>query len=239
MRFLVTAGNTREKIDDVRDWGNIFSGNTGLKIARALTELGEVDLLTSNQQHLAELASDSPRLHGYGFVSHAELRAALQERVTQQQYSGIFMAAAVADYKPVRTFAVVEQKQLPDGRQQWVVEDVQAGKVRSTHPRIAVLAQPTEKLVDLFRNPWNYNGLLVKFKLEVGCSRQQLLEIARRSRLASQADYLVANTLDMVSGPEAGAYLVSAEGEQWIARDELAVRMLEIARHHHIQHPRQ
>ena len=28
-RFLVTAGNTRERIDRVRDWGNIFTGNTG------------------------------------------------------------------------------------------------------------------------------------------------------------------------------------------------------------------
>ena len=27
--FLVTAGPTREKIDAVREWGNIFSGNTG------------------------------------------------------------------------------------------------------------------------------------------------------------------------------------------------------------------
>ena len=28
-RFLVTAGNTRERIDRVRDWGNVFTGNTG------------------------------------------------------------------------------------------------------------------------------------------------------------------------------------------------------------------
>ena len=28
--LLVTAGPTREKIDQVRDWGNIFTGQTGL-----------------------------------------------------------------------------------------------------------------------------------------------------------------------------------------------------------------
>ena len=53
-------------------------------------------------------------------------------------------------------------------REQWVVRDVQAGKVKSTHPQIAVLGEQTEKLVDLFRTEWAHKGLLVKFKLEVG-----------------------------------------------------------------------
>ena len=35
-RYLVTAGNTREMIDRVRDWGNVFTGNTGYGIARAI-----------------------------------------------------------------------------------------------------------------------------------------------------------------------------------------------------------
>ena len=30
LHFLVTAGSTREKIDQVRDWGNIFTGKTGV-----------------------------------------------------------------------------------------------------------------------------------------------------------------------------------------------------------------
>src|SRR4051812_34370532 len=105
-RFLVTAGNTREKIDRVRDWGNIFTGNTGLRIARALTEIGEVDLLTSNRAHLAELARDS-RITGSSFTTHAALRDALAARLNRQSYDGIFMTAAVSDYRPVRTYEVV------------------------------------------------------------------------------------------------------------------------------------
>ena len=42
-RFLVTAGNTREMIDRVRDWGNVFTGNTGFAIAQALAAHGEVE----------------------------------------------------------------------------------------------------------------------------------------------------------------------------------------------------
>jgi len=89
-----------------------------------------------------------------------------------------------------------------------------------------VLGEQTEKLVDLFRTAWKHRGLLVKFKLEVGLSRDELIRVAEASRKASGADYLVANTLDMVEGPAAGAYLLSDAGAEWLARDELPQRML-------------
>src|SRR5436190_9085054 len=101
MRFLVTAGNTREKIDRVRDWGNIFTGNTGYAIACELAKLGEVDLLTSNRPHLAAL--ERP-IHGTPFASHQELKAALEAVLGQNQYDAIFMTAAVADYRPAGSF---------------------------------------------------------------------------------------------------------------------------------------
>jgi len=98
---------------------------------------------------------------------------------------------------------------------------VQQAKVKSTHERIAVVGEPTEKLVDLFRTSWAHRGLLVKFKLEVGIGSEELLKIAERSRLASGADYLVANTLEMVQGEGAGAYLLGAAGHRWVPRVEL------------------
>jgi phosphopantothenate---cysteine ligase (CTP) len=232
MRFLVTAGNTRERIDDVRDWGNIFTGNTGFAIARALAAVGEVDLLTSNRQHLAELEgtarSGALPIRGIAFTTHADLRDRLANQMQSERYDGVFMSAAVADYTPVRTYRVVGRETGDDGRERWVVEDVQAGKVGSSYEQIAILGQRTEKLVDLFRSAWGYRGLLVKFKLEVGRTREELIVIGRRSRLASDADYLVANTLDMTTGPNAGAYLISAAGEEWIARADLPARLVQI-----------
>jgi phosphopantothenoylcysteine synthetase/decarboxylase len=233
MRFLVTAGNTREKIDQVRDWGNIFTGNTGFSIANALAEVGQVDLLTSNLNHLAAVrAGQTTRypIHGSPFTCHAELRGALAALMGQHDYHAIFMTAAVSDYRPVRVFAVVNRE--PDSqdpqRERWIVQDVQAGKVKSTHKAIAMLGQPTEKLVDLFRTEWQYRGILVKFKLEVGISREELLRIGQISRVSSGADYLVANTLDMVNGSEAGAYLLREGGHEWVARAKLAQRMVEL-----------
>ena len=98
MRVLVTAGNTREMIDLVRDWGNIFSGNTGYSIAKAIAEIHEVDLLTSNPQHLAEAhAVDDHRLHASGFTSHEDLTRKLASLMSQYRYDAVFMTAAVAE----------------------------------------------------------------------------------------------------------------------------------------------
>jgi phosphopantothenate---cysteine ligase (CTP) len=228
-RFLVTAGNTREKIDAVRDWGNIFTGNTGFSIARALAEIGNVDLLTSNRQHLAELAGHES-IHASGFTSHADLRGALSALMARQRYAAVFMSAAVADYTPAGVFEVIERTSSADGIETWRVRDVQAGKVRSSYRQVAFLGRQTEKLVDLFRTEWGYRGLLVKFKLEVGSSEEDLIRVGQASRVASGADYLVANTLDMVAGPNAGAYLLSNGGAKWVARADLPLRMGDVAR---------
>lgn len=234
-RFLVTAGSTREKIDRVRDWGNIFTGRTGLGIARALCSLGDVDLLTSNESHLAEvaaapMANDAKgRIQGRRFASHSDLRDSLEHAMTTQKYGGVFMTAAVSDYSPARTFRVTDRKPGADGTETWTVADAQAGKVKSHYDEIAVLGKRTEKLVDLFRTRWGFTGLLVKFKLEVGVSREELIRIGEASRAASGADFLVANTLDMVDGADAGAYLISPGAAVWVPRATLAGTLQRLA----------
>ena len=54
----------------------------------------------------------------------------------------------------------------------------------------------------------------MKFKLEVGITKDELIRIGQASRVSSGADYLVANTLEMVEGPNAGAFLLSEEGSE-------------------------
>ncbi|MCC6580525.1 MAG: hypothetical protein IT440_08790 [Phycisphaeraceae bacterium] len=228
-RFLVTAGSTREKIDDVRDWGNIFTGNTGYDIARELAAFGEVDLLTSNAGHLQQIQVGLGLRHAVSatrFSSHAELRDELAALMATRTYDAVFMSAAVSDYSPARAYQVVSR--LPGaeaGVETWTVRDAQRGKVRSSFDEIAILGRRTEKLVDLFRTEWKYRGLLFKFKLEVGVSREELIHIGRASRDASGADYLVANSLDMVTGEKAGAFLLKGDEAIWITREQLAMRL--------------
>ena len=221
-RFLVTAGNTREPIDRVRDWGNVFTGNTGYAIARAIAPLGEVDLLTSNRTHLDEVARERGPLRGSRFTSHADLRNLLASTMKANRYDGVFMTAAVADYTPAGAFEVTERTRNADGTETWRVRDVAAAKVKSHYDSVAWLGRRTEKLVDLFRREWDYRGLLVKFKLEVGIGPEELVAVGQASRVASGADYLVANTLEMTQGDGAGAYLLGDATREWVPRPQLA-----------------
>jgi phosphopantothenate-cysteine ligase/phosphopantothenoylcysteine decarboxylase/phosphopantothenate--cysteine ligase len=200
---------------------------TGLRIAHTMAALGHVDLLTSNREHLAAMR-DVPGVATSPFTDHAELRGALAALTSRHEYDAIFMTAAVADYKPVRTYEVVERSPQQDGTENWRVRDVQAGKVKSSYREIAILGERTEKLVDLFRSEWNHRGLLFKFKLEVGVTAEELIRIGQASRRSSGAEYLVANTLDMVEGPSAGAFVLSDEGDEWVPRDFLRSRLADI-----------
>jgi phosphopantothenoylcysteine synthetase/decarboxylase len=229
-RFLVTAGNTREMIDGVRDWGNVFTGNTGSAIAKALAPLGRVELVTSNRAH-AERAGEEG-LRATVFTSHAELKEALAGLMGRDKYDAVFMTAAVADYRPAGVFEVVERRPTADGGETWTVRDVNAGKVKSTFANVAFLGRPTEKLVDLFRTQWGHRGLLVKFKLEVGLAPDELFRVGQECRRASDADYVVANTLDMVEGERAGAYLISENSFEFIARPHLAQRLAQLVQSH-------
>jgi phosphopantothenoylcysteine synthetase/decarboxylase len=237
--ILVTAGPTREKIDKVRDWGNVFTGKTGLDLALAFLHLGSVTLLTSNQQHADQYDGYSGSAGMLGvetFSSHAELQLLLEERMTSgDRVDVVAMTAAVADYKPTGTFRILERTTRPDGKESWVVEDVSAPKVKSTHQQIAVAAAATPKLIDMFRSTWNYRGVLIKFKLEVDITEDELLRVASVSRTASNADLMVANTLAMTqaaSGIPSGAYLIDDGGAVRTPRAVLASQIVEWTRNH-------
>jgi phosphopantothenate---cysteine ligase (CTP) len=233
LHMLVTAGPTREMIDAVRDWGNIFTGQTGLDLALAFLELGNVTLLTSNAEHARQYDGYSAGRGMMGveiFRSHEELRQLLAERMAGGDRVDVAaMTAAVADYAPAGTYRIVSRGAAAGGTESWVVEPVGTtpgeGKVKSTFDEIAIVGRRTAKLIDMFRRDWGYGGLLIKFKLEVGLSDEELLRVAGASRTASGADLMVANTLAMArpgGGGAGGAFLLDENGAQRIGRRELA-----------------
>ena len=228
---LVTAGPTREKIDAVRDWGNIFSGQTGLDLALSFLQLGNVTLLTSNGEHAREFDGYSGKGGMLGvetFKSHSDLRQLLEERMTNgDRVDVVAMTAAVAVYRPEGVYRIVSRRE-DSGQETWVVERIGGkgeGKFKSATDEVAVLGERTEKLVDMFRSKWEFKGVLIKFKLEVGLTDAELLSVAGASRVASAADLMVANTLEMArpaDASKAGAYLIDDKGSMRVARAQLA-----------------
>jgi len=200
MKTLVTAGNTHVLIDQVRCITNIFTGRTGASIALAAAERGhDVTLLTSHP----EVVARHPALRVESYRTFDDLQALMERRIGADNLDCIIHCAAVSDYRSAGIFAPAESTHFDPTQAVWHGEggpptliDRSAGKVKSNEPELWLRLVRTPKLVDRIRRDWRYRGLLVKFKLEVGISDDDLLRIAEQSRLQSAADLLVANTLE-------------------------------------------
>jgi phosphopantothenoylcysteine decarboxylase / phosphopantothenate---cysteine ligase len=95
MRILVTAGPTREYLDDVRYLSNDSSGRMGYALASAARSAGHEVVLVSGPVHI-----DPPQGCDCVFVSTtAQMRDACVSRFAE--CDGVIAAAAVCDYKPL------------------------------------------------------------------------------------------------------------------------------------------
>lgn len=213
MNILITAGNTQTPIDRVRCITNIFTGRTGARIALEAWARGHaVTLLTSQPDTVAP---------GHGIAlkpyrTFDELEAMLTELVPTGAFDAIIHSAAVSDYALAGVYS---------GSESELIGEPNSGKIKSTHSELWMKLVPTPKLVDQMRGRWHFRGVLVKFKLEVGVSDTELVAIAKRSRVQSDADFLVANTLESY---ETDAWIVDrADSASRVVRADLSKVLLD------------
>jgi len=104
MRFLITAGGTREYIDPVRFISNASSGRMGYALARAALKAGhKVTLITTPTSLVIPKGVSTVR---------AETAARMFEAVKKhfEKCDCLIMAAAVADYRPEKKAKVKIKK---------------------------------------------------------------------------------------------------------------------------------
>ena len=99
LRVLVTAGGTREPIDAVRFVGNRSSGRMGFALAGEAAALGAAVTVIAANVSLAR----NPRVTYVDVETAAQLQAACAAAFEAADV--LLMAAAVADFRPARSFA--------------------------------------------------------------------------------------------------------------------------------------
>lgn len=238
MNILVTAGNTQTPLDRVRCITNIFSGRTGAQIASRAFERGHaVTLLTSHPEVLGSVDFKRERSASEwllkSYRTFDDLDAAMSEEIGRGRFDVVIHAAAVSDYRPSGVFALAPGTTFDSTELEWNstserphLIDGAASKVKSSHPELWLRLVPTPKLVDKIRPVWGFRGVMVKFKLEVGVSDAELLEIAERARIHSEADLIVANTLEDMN---VWAIIIGAipDGHRKVARALLPDNLLD------------
>ena len=187
MKILITAGPTREPIDDVRFISNRSSGQMGLALARAAAEASHnVTLLLGPVLVPASLA-DGDTVRVERFSTTAELQTLLAEHFPACDV--LVMAAAVADYR---------------------LAQPRTGKApRAKGMRLEL--EPTPDLVAGLAKDKRADQQVVAFALEEAAV---LEERATEKMRRKGVDAIVANPLSTMDAGRVAAVLLTAEGRR-------------------------
>lgn len=226
MKILVTGGSTQVMIDKVRCISNIFKGRTAWDI---VIECGRNGFVEQKETYVKLLTSSTayPTLTGYyideveRFKTYDELYALMEKEVTKGDYDVIIASAAVSDYKVEGTYSITNNTTNGYGLNR--IDS--STKISSSESELYLKLVPTEKIIDKIRDSWGFKGKLVKFKLQVGISDEELIEIAKKSREHSKADIIVANCLEWA---KERAFIITADNVEEVKRYDLGKRLIEI-----------
>jgi phosphopantothenoylcysteine decarboxylase/phosphopantothenate--cysteine ligase len=172
-KIIVTAGGTQEAIDPVRIISNRSTGKQGYALAQAAIDHGaDLTLISAN--------SSLPAPFGCKLIevnSAAGMLGAVMDEI--QDADGLIMAAAVADFKPVKA------------------EDE---KIKKDTGISAINIEPT---MDILVEVEQHRKTLSKLKFVIGfaAESQDLLENARVKLKKKKMDLIVAND---ISASDAG-----------------------------------
>lgn len=121
MNILITAGATREPIDDVRFLSNVSTGATGAALAEALAAAGHrVTLLRGEAAITARGVA-----HDETFSSAMDLSARLRRQLARDAFDAVIMTAAVSDYRPASPVT----GKLPSAAEQMTLDLVRNPKI--------------------------------------------------------------------------------------------------------------
>jgi len=202
MRILITAGGTREYIDPVRFISNASSGRMGYALARAALKAGhKVTLITT------PTAQKPP---GNARIVKVESAAQMLE-AAKKHFSlcdCLIMAAAVADYTPVRPAKT---------------------KIKKTGNHLTIQLKPTPDILKWAGAHKKKRQILVGFALEDKAIRAR----AQKKLQDKNLDIIIANTPAAV-GAVRTSVLIKTAGRKWLklrdaSKATIAKRIISLA----------
>lgn len=202
MKILITSGGTTEKIDSVRGITNHSTGKLGKTIAEEFLKNGHEVTLITTKQAVKPTATHLLTIKLVETV--ADLKETLKNLVPLNDV--LVHAMAVSDYTPVYMTDLDNITSL-ESIEQFLKQQNTETKISSKADFQVLFLKKTPKIISYIKK-WNPNILLIGFKLLVGVSKEELIKIAKKSLIANQADYILANDLNDISGEHHHAYLL-------------------------------
>ena len=184
MHFLITAGGTREYIDPVRFISNASSGKTGFALAHAAFRAGhKVTLVT---------APAAQRVPAAAKIVKVETAAQMFDAVRKHfsRCDCLIMAAAVADYTPVRPSKT---------------------KIKKAHREKTIELKPTTDILKWAGKHKKKKQILVGFALEETNVRAR----AEKKLKEKNLNMIIANTPAAI-GAEESTVQIKMPDSKWL-----------------------
>lgn len=199
-KVLVTAGPTRESIDPVRYVSNASSGKMGYAIARAAKRRGAEVVLVSGPSYL-------PKPVGVTFVPVRTAEEMLDACVRHfPQSTIVIMAAAVADYRPTKSYP---------------------SKVKKDAKFLSIEMERTQDVLKYLGSRKKEGQTLIGFALET----DSMEENARKKLKEKNLDLVVANTPAGLDSDINQVTIIGAAGKDEklppLPKEEIAERILD------------
>ncbi|MBD3262399.1 MAG: hypothetical protein GF334_12175 [Candidatus Altiarchaeales archaeon] len=166
MRILITAGPTREYLDDIRFISNESTGRMGFALAEKAVQLGHQTTVVYGPTHVTP-PQNTKKIE---VTSTQQMIEAVLEELLVGKYDLVISCAALSDYTPKRR----QKGKIPSGK------------------KLCVEFKKTKKLLKVVREK-HPQIKLIGFKAEHNLTREKLIERAQDIKREYRLEFVVAN----------------------------------------------
>lgn len=243
--IVITAGPTREKLDEVMEITNFSSGALGATIAtdfitNKADSIEKIYYLSDKQARKPQIESD--KIEYVPVHSTDDLLKAIRFILTKYRIDAVIHSAAVGDYKGryCTTAPMLAEELAQFAFQNHLsIEELQQGilsilrnpqmkvssehKISSYEPDLMFTLDLTPKVIKEIK-PLAPEADLIGFKLLHGVPHEELIDVAAKSRVTNQAKYIIANDLADIRNGRHPAYFVGENGVEYTCetKEEIA-----------------
>lgn len=215
-KFIITAGGTSEKIDNVRKITNSSSGKLGCVIADTiLEEIDDARIYYICSRNSIRPKSDKVKVIEIEGV--LDLKNKVEFLLENDNIDFFIHSMAVSDYMTdyITTLDKLKKCLVNDGFSN--VNKISGNKISSYEDNLVIVLKQTPKVISVIKDA-SPKTFLVGFKLLDGVCDEKLIYVGRELMKKNNCDVVVANDLSNIRKGNHSAFLLDKDNSVSIAR---------------------
>lgn len=230
-KFIITAGGTSEKIDNVRKITNSSSGKLGCVIANTILE----EISDAKIYYICSRNSIRPknnRVKVLEVEGVLDLKSKVEFLLRNDNIDFFVHSMAVSDYMTNYVTTLDKIKKSIDNNDFSIVEKISGNKISSYEDNLVIVLKQTPKVISIIKDV-SPETFLVGFKLLDGVCDEKLIYVGRELMKKNNCDMVVANDLSNIRNGKHCAYLLDKDDSVSVAngKEDIAKKLVRRFKH--------